>query len=189
MELGRVYEIPTWEREQEWTYENDYRYRNIVHSVDFGTFVGNYGSYNLFITSVPHDYKYTYEITYIEYDAEVEETQFESRVPMFDNVVRYVNSRVFPHPEISNMQTTTFEFTYKDVDDYIKKHKYSLNKHITNYVSKRRGTRKAGKKIANWMTALPPLYEIGFTGGPFYKRAEKRFKNMFKGGKTQKLRR
>jgi hypothetical protein len=54
-----------------------------------------------------------------------------------------------------------------------------------------RKKRKAGKKISNWMTILPPMREIGFTGGPMYKRAETSFKKGIKGGgkQTRKLRR
>ena len=186
--LGAVYEIPVWERDDEWTYDNELgeRYKNVTYDVDFGTFVGKHESYNMFITKVPNQFSNEYEMLYIDNNAIIEDPDIHSNIPMFDFLVRFVNSRLFPHPVTSYYQTTYIRFSPEDIIEYISKHKYSLKRNIKNYIVKRRGTRKAGKKITNWMTALPPVYEIGFTGGPFYKRAEKSFKTSLKADKTRK---
>jgi len=189
MELGLVYEFGTWERDDEWTYENGGRWKAITRDTEFGVFVGMYGSYSLFITEVPNEYRGSYKMMYAESDAPIEDTDFETNIPILDKIIRYVNSTSFDHPRINTEATTYTLVPEEDIIEYAEQMRSALNRNIKTARTKHktmRKKRKAGKKISNWMTILPPLKELGFTGGPLYKRAEKSFKTSFK-GRTRKL--
>ena len=191
--LGDVYEFATWERDDEWRYEDGGRYRDILYDHDFGVFVGMHGKFGLFIVNTPDEYRNDYRILYIENDMWFQETDFETDIPLLDKLIRYINSRQFEHPRaMSANETTAILVPEEDIINFSEQRHANLGRNIQGVREKHktmRKKRKAGKKISNWMTILPPMREIGFTGGPLYKRAEKSFKNVFKGGKTRKLRR
>jgi hypothetical protein len=195
MELGDVYEFATWERDDEWTYERGGRYKDVVYDHDFGVYVGTHGKFHLFVTNSPDELRDDYRIVYIENDMSIEETDLRTNIPLLDKLIRYVNSREFEHPSVMFENETTYILVPEaDILHYAERHVSNLGKNIKGAREKHRTMRKkrkAGKKISNWMTILPPMREIGFTGGPLYKRAEKsfkRFKNVFKGGRTRRLR-
>jgi Ni2+-binding GTPase involved in maturation of urease and hydrogenase len=195
MELGDVYEFATWERDDEWRYENGGRYKDVVYDHDFGVYVGTHGKFHLFVTNTPDELRDDYKILYIENDMSIEETDLETNIPLLDKLIRYVNSREFEHPSVMSENETTYILVPEaDILQYAERHVSNLGRNIQGVRAKHRTMRKkrtAGKKISDWMTILPPMQEIGFTGGPLYKRAEKsfkRFKNVFKGGETRKVR-
>jgi len=193
--LGDVYEFATWERDDEWRYEDGGRYRDVLYDHDFGVFVGMHGKFGLFVVNTPDEYRNDYRILYIENDMWFQETDFETDIPLLDKLIRYVNSRQFEHPRVmSANETTAILVPEADIINFSEQRHSNLGRNIQGAREKHktmRKKRKAGKKISNFMTILPPMREIGFTGGPLYKRAEKsfkRFKNVFKGGKTRRLR-
>ena len=196
--LGDVYEFATWEQDDEWEYNRTYghvdRFKPIHYDRDFGVYVGTHGKYNLFVIHVPDEARNSYEIVYVENDMWIEETDFETNIPMLDKLIRYINSNQFEHPAMLDYRTTATEVPEEAVIHYAERRHSNLSRNIKGAREKHRTMRKkrkAGKKISDFMTILPPLREIGFTGGPLYKRAEasfKRFKNGFKGGKTRKVR-
>jgi len=187
MELGDVYEFATWERDDEWRYENGGRYRDVVYDHDFGVYVGTHGNFHLFVTNVPDELRNDYKILYIENDMWLEETDLETNIPLLDKLIRYVNSREFEHPrEMFENETTFILVPEADIINFSERRMSNLSRNIQGAREKHktmRKKRKAGKKISNYMAFLPPLRETGFTGGPLYKRAEASFKSAFKGGK------
>lgn len=191
--LGDVYEFATWERDDEWRYENGDRYRDVVYDHEFGVYVGTHGKFHLFVTNIPDELRDDYKILYIENDMAIEETDFESNIPLLDKLIRYVNSREFMHPRVMYQdETTSILVSEADILDYAERRHANLGRNIQGAREKHktlRKKRKAGKKISDFMTILPPLKEIGFTGGPMYKRAKKSFEKVFTGGKrTRKTR-
>lgn len=188
MDLGEVYEVTTWEQDDEWTYDKSSygrvdRFKAINYSTDFGAFVGMHGRYGLFVVSVPNEHTDTYKILYIEDDLWIRETDFETNIPILDKIIRYVNSREFVHPAISKLETTSIEVPEADILDFSERYASGIKKNIKNAREKHRTLRtkrKAGKKISNWMSIIPPLpsnHEMKFSGGPLYKRAESSFKS------------
>jgi len=192
MELGGVYEFATWERDDEWRYENGGRYRDVVYDHDFGVYVGTHGNFHLFVTNVPDELRNDYKILYIENDMWLEETDLETNIPLLDKLIRYINSRQFEQPVMFENETTFVLVPEADVINFSEQRHASLGRNIQGAREKHhtmRKKRKAGKKAGLWMSLLPPLKEIGFSGGPLYKRAEASFKSAFKGGKqTRKVR-
>ena len=191
--LGDVYEFATWERDDEWRYENGDRYRDVVYDHDFGVYVGTHGKFHLFVTNIPDELRDDYKILYIENDMSIEETDFDSNLPLLDKLIRYVNSREFMHPRVMYQdETTSILVSEANILDYAERRHANLDRNIQGAREKHktlRKKRKAGKKISDFMTILPPLKEIGFTGGPMYKRAKKSFEKVFTGGKrTRKAR-
>ena len=191
--LGDVYEFATWERDDEWRYENGDRYRDVVYDHDFGVYVGTHGKFHLFVVNVPDELRDDYKILYIENDMWLEETDLESNIPLLDKLIRYVNSREFMHPRVMYQdETTSILVSEANILDYAERRHANLGRNIQGAREKHktlRKKRKAGKKISDFMTILPPLKEIGFTGGPMYKRAKKSFEKVFTGGKrTRKTR-
>lgn len=191
--LGDVYEFATWERDDEWRYENGDRYRDVVYDHEFGVYVGTHGKFHLFVTNIPDELRDDYKILYIENDMAIEETDFESNIPLLDKLIRYVNSREFMHPRVMYQdETTSILVSEANILDYAERRHANLDRNIQGAREKHktlRKKRKAGKKISDFMTILPPLKEIGFTGGPMYKRAKKSFEKVFTGGKrTRKTR-
>ena len=191
--LGGVYEFATWERDDEWRYENGDRYRDVVYDHEFGVYVGTHGKFHLFVTNIPDELRDDYKILYIENDMAIEETDFESNIPLLDKLIRYVNSREFMHPRVMYQdETTSILVSEANILDYAERRHANLDRNIQGAREKHktlRKKRKAGKKISDFMTILPPLKEIGFTGGPMYKRAKKSFEKVFTGGKrTRKTR-
>lgn len=191
--LGDVYEFATWERDDEWRYENGDRYRDVVYDHEFGVYVGTHGKFHLFVTNIPDELRDDYKILYIENDMAIEETDFESNIPLLDKLIRYVNSREFMHPRVMYQdETTSILVSEANILDYAERRHANLDRNIQGAREKHktlRKKRKAGKKISDFMTILPPLKEIGFTGGPMYKRAKKSFEKVFTGGKrTRKAR-
>ena len=191
--LGDVYEFATWERDDEWRYENGDRYRDVVYDHEFGVYVGTHGKFHLFVTNIPDELRDDYKILYIENDMAIEETDFESNIPLLDKLIRYVNSREFMHPRVMYQdETTSILVSEANILDYVERRHANLDRNIQGAREKHktlRKKRKAGKKISDFMTILPPLKEIGFTGGPMYKRAKKSFEKVFTGGKrTRKAR-
>lgn len=185
--LGDVYEFATWERDDEWRYENGDRYRDVVYDHEFGVYVGTHGKFHLFVVSVPNELRDDYKILYIENDMSIEETDLDSNIPLLDKLIRYVNSREFMHPRVMSTYATTYVLVPEaDVINFSEQRRASIGRNIQEAREKHhtmRKKRKAGKKISDWMTILPPLKEIGFSGGPLYKRAAASFKSAFKGGK------
>ena len=191
--LGDVYEFATWERDDEWRYENGDRYRDVVYDHEFGVYVGTHGKFHLFVTNIPDELRDDYKILYIENDMSIEETDFDSNLPLLDKLIRYVNSREFMHPRVMYQdETTSILVSEANILDYAERRHANLDRNIQGAREKHktlRKKRKAGKKISDFMTILPPLKEIGFTGGPMYKRAKKSFEKVFTGGKrTRKAR-
>ena len=191
--LGDVYEFATWEQDDEWRYENGDRYRDVVYDHEFGVYVGTHGKFHLFVTNIPDELRDDYKILYIENDMAIEETDFESNIPLLDKLIRYVNSREFMHPRVMYQdETTSILVSEANILDYAERRHANLDRNIQGAREKHktlRKKRKAGKKISDFMTILPPLKEIGFTGGPMYKRAKKSFEKVFTGGKrTRKTR-
>ena len=193
--LGDVYEFATWEQEDEWEYDRSHghvdRFKPIHYDREFGVYVGTHEKYNLFVIHVPNETRNSYKILYIENDMWIDEADFETNIPMLDKIIRYVNSPDFEHPRMLENETTSIEVPEADVLHYAERRHSNLGKNIKGAREKHRTMRKkrkAGKKISNWMTILPPLREIGFTGGPLYKRAAASFKRVFKGGKTRRVR-
>ena len=191
--LGDVYEFATWERDDEWRYEDGGRYRDVVYDHDFGVYVGTHGKFHLFVVNVPDELRNDYKILYIENDMWLEETDFETNIPLLDKLIRYVNSREFMHPRVMYQdETTSILVPEANILDYAERHVSRLGRNIQGAREKHRTMRKkrkAGKKVGEWMSIIPPLKEIGFTGGPLYKRAEASFKKTFTGGKTRRVRR
>jgi hypothetical protein len=190
MELGDVYEFATWERDDEWRYENGGRYRDVVYDHDFGVYVGTHGKFHLFVTNIPDELRDDYKILYIENDMWLEETDLETNIPLLDKLIRYVNSREFMHPRVMYQdETTSILVPEANILDYAERHVSNLGRNIQGAREKHktmRKKRKAGKKISNFMTILPPMKEIGFTGGPMYKRAKKSFEKVFTGGRRRR---
>jgi len=191
--LGDVYEFATWERDDEWRYENGDRYRDVVYDHDFGVYVGTHEKFHLFIVNTPDELRNDYKILYIENDMSIEETDFETNIPLLDKLIRYINSREFEHPSVMFENSTTYILVPEaNILDYAERHVSNLGRNIQGAREKHktlRKKRKAGKKISDWMTILPPMKELGFTGGPMYKRAKKSFEKVFTGGKrTRKVR-
>jgi len=97
------------------------------------------------------------------------------------------------HPRVMYQdETTSILVPEANILDYAERHVSRLGRNIQGAREKHRTMRKkrkAGKKVGEWMSIIPPLKEIGFTGGPLYKRAEASFKKTFTGGKTRRVRR
>jgi hypothetical protein len=188
MELGRIYSYITWEKDEEASYGRNSSGRstssqNIYEDVMVGAFIGEHGDYNMFVGRVPDKYSDMYEVLYVEKDSEFVDTEAYSGIPHLYELIRFVNNGKFEHPERNRMQTTYKMVPEADILRYSKQFATNLNAHIKNVTAKRRFK----KKIGNWMTALPPLEEVGFSGGPFYKRAAASFKNAAgRGGKRNK---
>ena len=186
MNLGEVYHFSIWELSDEWEYNHGNRYRPILYNTDYGVFIGNYGEYRLFVVLVPDQLNNTYRILYVENDLWLEETDFETNIPLLNKLIRYINSKTFEHPVMSQNHTTSIDIPEEDIIQFSDKYSSNLNRNIKNFTMKRRFK----KKISNWMTALPPAREIGFSGGPFYKRAADSFKKSGgkrKANKTRKI--
>jgi hypothetical protein len=186
MKLGEVYQFTTWELDDEWEYNHGNRYRPIQYSTDYGVFIGNYEHYRLFIVLVPDALNNNYKILYVENDLWLEETDFEADIPLLDKLIRYINSRSFKHPVILPDETTSINVPEGDIIQFSDKYSSNLKGNIKNFIMKR----PFKKKITNWMTALPPAHEIGFSGGPFYKRAAESYKKSGgkrKANKTRKI--
>ena len=174
LELGNFYFFHTWEIDDEWTYERNGtgritdRFHATLYDEQYGIFIGTHGNYNMFASYLPHAYtnaKYEYIIYYVEKSEPVEELDYVPDFPIIDYIIQFAGTPEFPHPdEMSQNMTTTIRVSSKNVAAAIGKH-------------------MSGKKIARWMTALPP--GPGFSGGPFYKRA----KESFKGSSRRKRRR
>ena len=191
MELGDIYEFATWERDDEWRYENGGRYKDVVYDHDFGVYVGTHGKFHLFVTNVPDELRDDYRILYVENDMSIEDTDLETNIPLLDKLIRYVNSREFEHPSVMFENETTYILVPEaNILDYAERHVSNLGRNIQGVREKHktmRKKRKAGKKISDFMTILPPMKEIGFTGGPMYKRAKKSFEKVFTGGRRRNL--
>ena len=186
MQLGYVYEISTWERDDEWTYEKGDRFKVVNYDTDFGVFVGEHGRYRLFVTNIPEGFRNDYRILYIEDNLWLQETDSVANIPLLDKLIRYINSKQFEHPVMFENETTYVLVPEADVINFSEHRHASIGRNIQEAREKHhtmRKKRKAGKKISDWMTILPPLKEIGFSGGPLYKRAAASFKSAFKGGK------
>ena len=106
MNLGEVYHFSIWELSDEWEYNHGNRYRPILYNTDYGVFIGNYGEYRLFVVLVPDQLNNTYRILYVENDLWLEETDFETNIPLLNKLIRYINSKTFEHPVMSQNHTT-----------------------------------------------------------------------------------
>lgn len=174
--LGFLYRFPTFEVDDDWEYERNAlgrvvnRLRPITYSDNYGIFVGTHGDYNLFADYIPTQYtdENTYHIFYIKKNEEIEEMESLPEIPYIDYVEWFVGSSAFPHPvAIDNERRTTYvRVTDTDIEAAWRQH--LQNRAIAH------GKHLSAKRIATWMTALPPTGR--FSGGPFYKKAKANFK-------------
>jgi hypothetical protein len=185
-QLGFFYRFPTWETDDELTYENNGTGRRVgfyrtTNNDEYGSFVGTHRDYYLFAIHIPSEYsgENMYEILYIKNDKEIQETEYDPDIPYLDFLVWFVAWSEFPHPTtMSQRRTTSIRITETDM-------KKAWRKHLQN-MAIARGKNLSAKKIAVAAATAPPSLNRRFSGGPLYKRAANSYKSNTGGSKTKK---